>query len=607
MIQPDTDSRSNVFKTSHAVASAIVLSFIFSFIIPMGVAHAAECIQTFCAEANATGSNPLIHTSVPISLSLTNTGNVINNTIVDIEIYDENNIRIHQHIVEQQYLPTNGTKIFSTSFTPKNTGVYTVKVGVFGPGWSNLYYWTDTAGSIKVITALPTIQIVSTAVTPSITSATIIPQSITPITTSVVHPWWPTDQASLMGPQPFKAVVDGKSLSDYTMYWQVDNGQLNIMNNSYAEAPHKEMWVDVSSWNWRGNGPYVITFVAKNSQNIVIAKKNIIIYTEESGNAAAPTQVATTPLKLIQQPIVAVATTISTSNNTTNPLAEYTLYVNSNSPAKNQADTWRANRPGDAAFMDKIAAQSQSQWFGNWNDNIGNDVKTAVTNAKTVGQVPVLVAYNVPQRDCGGYSGGGANDGAAYKNWIQSFADGIGSNKAIIILEPDALAHIDCLSEEDKQLRMNLISFAISTFKAKGNVAVYVDAGHASWIDANTMSERLKNAGIDKADGFSLNVSNYITTANTIPYGERLSKLVSNKHFVIDTSRNGLGPNGSEWCNPSGRALGQTPTTAHSNSLVDALLWIKAPGESDGNCGGGPGAGQWWGEYALGLAQKAGL
>lgn len=104
MIQPDTDSRSNVFKTSHAVASAIVLSFIFSFIIPMGVAHAAECIKTFCAEANATGSKPLIHTSVPISLLLTNTGNVINNTIVDIEIYDENNIRIHQHIVEQQYL-----------------------------------------------------------------------------------------------------------------------------------------------------------------------------------------------------------------------------------------------------------------------------------------------------------------------------------------------------------------------------------------------------------------------------------------------------------------------------------------------------------------------
>ena len=39
--------------------------------------------------------------------------------------------------------------------------------------------------------------------------------------------------------------------------------------------------------------------------------------------------------------------------------------------------------------------------------------------------------------------------------------------------------------------------------------------------------------------------------------------------------------------------------------LVDAFLWIKTPGESDGTCSGGPAAGKWWGEYALGSCRGA--
>jgi endoglucanase len=46
-----------------------------------------------------------------------------------------------------------------------------------------------------------------------------------------------------------------------------------------------------------------------------------------------------------------------------------------------------------------------------------------------------------------------------------------------------------------------------------------------------------------------------------------------------------------------------TPSTG--DPLADAFLWIKAPGESDGTCNGGPSAGTWWPDYALGLAQRA--
>jgi endoglucanase len=125
------------------------------------------------------------------------------------------------------------------------------------------------------------------------------------------------------------------------------------------------------------------------------------------------------------------------------------------------------------------------------------------------------------------------------------------------------------------------------------------------------MAPRLKAAGIDLADGFALNVSNYQATPDLIKYGHQLSALLGGKHFIIDTSRNGNGPPPFEgederaWCNPDGRALGSPPTTETGDPLVDAFYWIKPPGESDGTCNKGPAAGGWWPEKALEMARNA--
>lgn len=73
---------------------------------------------------------------------------------------------------------------------------------------------------------------------------------------------------------------------------------------------------------------------------------------------------------------------------------------------------------------------------------------------------------------------------------------------------------------------------------------------------------------------------------------------------MIDTSRNGLGAT-NELFNPPGRALGSPPGVRTGHAQVDAFLWVKNPGESDGTANGGPVAGQWWAEYALGLAERA--
>lgn len=289
-----------------------------------------------------------------------------------------------------------------------------------------------------------------------------------------------------------------------------------------------------------------------------------------------------------------------------NPFGRSTLYVDPNSNAKRSADQLRRSRPADAAALDRIASQPTVRWLGDWNSNIRRDVQAAMQTMSATGALPVFVAYNIPNRDCGMYSAGGQRSASGYRRWIREFAEGLSGRKAVVILEPDALAGADCLQPAQRAERYALIKDAVEVLKAKKAV-VYLDAGHARWQSPETMASRLAAAAIDQADGFSLNISNYIPNPASIAYGEQLSRRVGGKHFIIDTSRNGIGSPGGEWCNPAGQALGHAPTTQTGHRLVDAFLWVKLPGESDGECGrGNPRAGQWWADYAIGLAKRSG-
>lgn len=291
---------------------------------------------------------------------------------------------------------------------------------------------------------------------------------------------------------------------------------------------------------------------------------------------------------------------------TPNPLQGATLFVESNSNAAKQAAEWRATRPADAAQMDKIAGSSQAIWFGDWNPEPYDWVSQVTRQIRSQGALPVYVLYNIPKRDCGLYSSGGARDAGAYQRWISEVARAIGNAPAVVVLEPDAVAGLDCLSAGDQAARLTMIRDAVGTLKKSGSISVYIDAGNARWHAADAIGKRLFDAGIADADGFSLNVSNFLANDENVRYGEAVSKHTGGKHFVVDTSRNGAGPAADlNWCNPTGRGLGARPTTSTGHPLVDAFLWIKSPGESDGECNGGPSAGVWWPEYALGLAQRS--
>ncbi|MFC8145932.1 glycoside hydrolase family 6 protein [Streptomyces paradoxus] len=282
------------------------------------------------------------------------------------------------------------------------------------------------------------------------------------------------------------------------------------------------------------------------------------------------------------------------------------FWVDPEGPAARQARLWqRQGRGKDAELIRRIADQPVALWPAGGTDPAPT-VKAAASAASREGKTAVLVAYNIPHRDCGEHSAGGAADGDAYRGWIGKFADALGETAALVVLEPDAVAHVvdGCTPGEYHAEREQLLGEAVARLKRQPNTKVYLDAGNAGWMEPAKLVEPLKQAGIEQADGFALNVSGFRTNEVTTEYGVRLAEALGGKHFVVDTSRNGNGPLPGVWCNPPGRALGTPPTTGTGEPIVDAFLWIKRPGESDGTCEGGPAAGRWWPEYALELARN---
>ncbi|MFJ4940244.1 glycoside hydrolase family 6 protein [Streptomyces pseudovenezuelae] len=288
------------------------------------------------------------------------------------------------------------------------------------------------------------------------------------------------------------------------------------------------------------------------------------------------------------------------------------FWVNPDGNAAKQVAAYRkSGKDDEAGQIRKIAQQPTGEWIGP--ENPEQEARGFTEAADKAGRTALLVLYNIPHRDCGQYSQGGAADGNAYRTWIDGVAAGIGDRSATVILEPDAVLHLvdGCTKDEFHEERYDLLTGAVEKLKSLKNTKVYLDAGNAGWGHPDQIFEPLKWAGVAKADGFSVNVSNFYSTKDSITYGKQLSAKVGDKHFVIDTSRNGNGPykDGDEnerWCNPPGRALGETPTIKTADPLVDAYLWVKRPGESDGECKGGPKAGQWWADYALKLARGSG-
>jgi endoglucanase len=273
------------------------------------------------------------------------------------------------------------------------------------------------------------------------------------------------------------------------------------------------------------------------------------------------------------------------------------------------------DRPGKHALkfpeVSEIFNNPRCHWFAPKDDRDTNSLTSSVTRllARAHPYVPSCVLYNIPNRDCGQFSKGGAADEEIYIKWITAFSRGIQTvDDIIVVFEPDALALAvnnpwDQPPSKELNDRIALYNICLPILKNAG-CKLYVDIGHPRWLQPWKAAQVLNLLDQTSFDGFSTNVSNFIPLAECIEWATEVSKLTNGKHFVIDTSRNGSLTHGDDWCNPKDKLLGAKPNLQTGNPLIDAYLWIKVPGESDGYCDNGPKAGTFWPEYAMMLLGK---
>jgi hypothetical protein len=234
--------------------------------------------QWFTGGGTSSTNQPATYTITPGSTNAVNTNSsttstvnvsssqALYGTIVDVEVYNSSGTQVAQNFYQNQNISSTPTS-YRVIWTPTEDGQYSLKAGIFTANWQSNIDWDNSVAILASNTSMPiVIQPVSSNPSPAPTSS------------SSIDIWWPSNGSSVSGLQPFKALIDGIDQNSYKMYWQVDGGQLNSMSLNNSGGAHQEADVDLSGWNWHGNGgQYVVNFVAEDLSGNIIAQKSTSI------------------------------------------------------------------------------------------------------------------------------------------------------------------------------------------------------------------------------------------------------------------------------------------------------------------------------------------
>lgn len=257
--------------------------------------------------------------------------------------------------------------------------------------------------------------------------------------------------------------------------------------------------------------------------------------------------------------------------------------------------SWKSGLP-ERAFLHQIAETPQAIWING--ASYLPDIAKKLTDASAQGKLCVLVLYSIPGRDNGGYSAGGADGAESYRAFVDQVCNVIGNNHVIAVVEPDAVPHmLDKDFRGDRELRTELLQYAVGHLSQLENTDVYLDVGHSEWPDLDALKKWLQNTQLlDRLTGLSMNVSSYQATDACLQRARQILNVGDEVvlPLIVDCSRNGgvLAPAVKDedyWCNPLGALLGQAPSLDVRG--FHGQLWIKRPGESDGLNNGGSDAG----------------
>jgi endoglucanase len=219
------------------------------------------------------------------------------------------------------------------------------------------------------------------------------------------------------------------------------------------------------------------------------------------------------------------------------PLSRFYLWY---SPTSTPENWWSENRlesPDKAEQVKRVIGIPSVVWIREETHQVVENIKNTVQLASKEKQLPAFCIYNIVGRDINQYSKGGVKDATAYIDFIKRLDKLFGATPMIIILEPDSLSQATELSASEQQQRFALLKNAVQILSKNPKRFIYLDGGHSAWHSSEEQAKLLQKAGIEQVRGFSLNVSNFQMTEDSVKYAQVLSKLTNGKFAIIDTSR----------------------------------------------------------------------
>jgi|GEM_PF-2698234 len=275
----------------------------------------------------------------------------------------------------------------------------------------------------------------------------------------------------------------------------------------------------------------------------------------------------------------------------------------------------------DYDLMNRIVHTAQFRWIGSWstNDAIANYAHQVYVAAAEADRIGLIAYYGMRDYTCEEAAGDPALE-AFYQERSQVLVEELpGSGADVwILLEPGLIADLGSCENDP---RGAWLSDAAATLAGAG-AAVYLDAGLVE--DPDRLAATLAGLDLAPVAGIAVGTNGYRAPSDQVAGGQAVLAALAaagvdidaprtgsdpgqaGLGIIVDTSRSGVPLDDPDPCNPPEAGIGVPPRLIGDGTL-DAHVWIKRVGESDGACNGGPTRGQFSRNHALALAANGSL
>ena len=244
--------------------------------------------------------------------------------------------------------------------------------------------------------------------------------------------------------------------------------------------------------------------------------------------------------------------------------------------------------------LKRLAENPMSKVFGSFEPHPERGLRRYLERAQSEqpGAIPFITLSRIEHRSCPYVDPGLDFSERAVKDWVRRFSEAIGNYRVMVLVEPDQLAVIGCVSPRIQAQRYRELRYEVQAMHAHNpNAIVYLDAGASDWISPGRMTRELRRADVADAHGFALGASHFDWTSHEVTYGKHISEALGGMPFVVNTNSNGHGPKPRYYspyyhggCTPTGEGIGLLPTVQTPDAHIDAYLWLGTPGFESGVC-----------------------